>query len=295
MPDDLFWTYPLRLAINEDGKTVCDLLDKYKCFLETYHFEHCKSFHELCCTEPEAARAEAIVFSFFQWNGYDIQVEETSSEGGVDFRAKKDNTEFVIEVTSIRRETFTKRSGIPENPWMSGKSSYYVGTYKVAKLIRSEVSGKAKQMSGYDCPRILIIACEHPEYSTFLKKEKGGLGAEMFLTSPPVLGLPDLNNVTYLDDSLFFRFQQNGKICFCRKSISAVLLFYISKYHLEAIGLLHPKPAHKFSIEFLPSIPFVKVLGPKIKDQPVDNNDKVRTIWIPDNLPDGAFIYNHWC
>lgn len=292
MSDDLSWTYPIRLQINEEGKTIYDLLDKYKYFLKTDRSERRKSFHRLCGTEPEAARAEAVVFSFLQWNGYDIQVEETENEGGVDFRAKKENTEFVIEVTSIRRETFTKHYGVPENP-ISGKS-YYVDTRKVAKLIRSEASGKVEQLSGYDCPRILIIACEHSGYSTFLKKEGDGLGAEMFLTSPPVIELPDLNNVTYLDDSLFFRFQQNGRICFCRESISAVLLFYISKYHLEATGLLHPKPAHEFSIEFLPSVPFVEVLVPEIEDYPMGNYGRIRTRWIPDNLPDGAFIYNQW-
>ena len=190
-------------------------------------------------------------------------MEETGDEGGVDFRVQKGNTEFVIEVTSIRRETFTRRSGVPENPLTSGRG-YYVGNYEVANLIRSEASGKAGQMSGYDCPRILIIACEHREYSIFLKKsENVGFGADMFLTSPQVLGLPNLDDVTYLDDSLFVRFQ-DGRVVFCRESVSAVLLFYISKFHTEATGLLHPKPVYNFLIEFLPSVPFVEVLVPEI-------------------------------
>ena len=291
MSDDLFWTYPLRLEINEDGKTVCDLLDEYKGFLETYHSERCKSFDKLCCTEPEAARAEAVVFSFFKWNGYDIQVEETGNEGGVDFRAQKENTEFVIEVTSILRETFAEHSGVPENPWASGRG-VHVGDYDIAHLIRSEASGKADQMSGYDCPRILVIACEHVEYQTYLKKsEDVGFGADMFLTSPQVLGLPNLDDVTYLDDSLFIRFQ-NGSIVFCRESISAVLLFYISKFHAETTGLLHPKPVCDFSIRLLPSVPFVEVLVPRIEDYSAGNSSKLKTRWIPDNLPDGSFIYN---
>ena len=152
MSGDLFWSYPLRLEINEDGKTVCDLLDEYRHFLQTDFPERFNSFQQLCHAQPEAARAEAVVFTFFQWNGYDVQVEETGNEGGVDFRAKKENTEFVIEVTSIRRETFTRRSGVPENPCTSGRG-YYVGNYEVANLIRSEASGKADQMSGYECPK----------------------------------------------------------------------------------------------------------------------------------------------
>ena len=301
MSDDLFWTYPLRLKINEDGKTVCDLLGEYKHFLDANQPERFNSFNQLCHTQPEAARAEAVVFAFFKWNGYDIRVEETGNEGGVDFRAQKENTEFVIEVTSILRETFAEHSGVSENPWASGRG-VHVGDYDIAHLIRSEVSGKADQMSGYDCPRILVIACEHVEYQTYLKKsEDVGFGADMFLTSPQVLGLPNLDDVTYLNDSLFIRFQ-NGRIVFCRESISAVLLFYISKYHVEATGLLHSKPAHKFSIELLPSVPFVEALIPervltsKTKDYSVgDFDNQIGARWIPDNLPDRSFIYNQWC
>ena len=302
MSDDLFWTYPLRLKINEDGKTVCDLLSEYKHFLDAKKPERFNSFNQLCHTQPEAARAEAVVFAFFKWNGYDIQVEETRHEGGVDFRAQKDNIEFVIEVTSILRGTFTRRSGVPENPWASGRS-VHVDDYEVARQIRHKAFAKAKQMSGYDCPTILMIACEHIEFSTYLKKsEKVGFGAEMFLTSPQVLGLPNLDDVTYLDDALFVKFQENGRIVFCRESISAVLLFYISKYHVEATGLLHSKPAHKFSIELLPSVPFVEALIPervltsKTKDYSVgDFDNQIGARWIPDNLPDGSFIYNQWC
>ena len=95
MPDDLFWTYPLRLEINEDGKTVCDLLDEYKHFLDANQPEHSNSFDQRCNNQPEAARSEAVVFSFFKWNGYDIRVEETG-KGGVDFRAQKDDTEIEL-------------------------------------------------------------------------------------------------------------------------------------------------------------------------------------------------------
>ena len=286
---------------NDDMRTVYDLLDEHRHFLDANQPEHSNSFHQRCNNQPEAARAEAVVFAFFKRNGYDIQVEETGNEGGVDFRAQKENTEFVIEVTSILRKTFAEHSGVPENPWASGRG-VHVGDYDIAHLIRSEASGKADQMSGYDCPRILVIACEHVEYQTYLKKsEDVGFGADMFLTSPQVLGLPNLDDVTYLDDSLFIRFQ-NGSIVFCRESISAVLLFHISKYHSEATGLLHPKPAYNFLIEFLPSVPFVeavipeKVLVSEMADYSVgDFDNQVGTRWIPDNLPDAAFIYNQWC
>ena len=286
MPCD-FWTTPIRIEISEDMKTVYDLLNEYKGFLDGT--DRLESFDDLCCAEPEAARAEAVAFSFFNCNGYNVRVEETPDRGGVDFRAQKDNTEFVIEVKSIRRETFAEHSGVPENPWESGRA-FRVRTYDIAHRIRTLVSSAVEQLSEYNYPRLLIITCEHSEYPTYLKKsEEVGDGAEMFLTSPLALGLPNLNHVTCLDDSLFFRFQ-NDRIVFCRKSISAVLLFYISKYYAQATCLLHPQPVYNFSVDFLPSVPFVEVLVHSIED-----SYQIETRWIPDNLPDGEFVYNQRC
>ena len=267
-------------------RTVNNLLDEYKHFLDANQPEHSNSFDQRWNNQPEAARAEAVVFSFFRWNGYDIWVEETGSEGGVDFRVQTESTDFVAEVTSIRRETFTEHSGSPEK-------GYSRNPYKVPHLIRLTASRKADQMSGYNCPRILVIACEHSEYVDFLH-DKGATGPAMFQTS-----LPSLDGETNLADSLFLKLQ-NGRIVFCRKSISAILLFYIhERIRSEIVGLLHPKPAHKFSIELLPSVPFVEVLVPErvltseMEDYSVEDFDnQISTRWIPDNSHDGLFWYN---
>ena len=276
-----FWTTPIRIEITEGMKTVYDLLDEYKDFLDgTDRFE---SFERLCCAEPESARSEAIAYSFLKWHGYDIQVEETPNEGGVDFRAQAESTYFVLEATSILRKNYTKNSGMPE---IILDRVRCVSPYKVPHLIRSEVSGKARQMSGYDCPRILVITCEHPEYQYFLNKQNA-FGPEALLTSPPKISIPSGKNVTGLEDSLFFRFQ-NDRIVFCRKSISAVLLFYISKYYAQTTCLLHPQPAYKFSVDLLPSVPFVEVLISGI--DATEGHTKTRR--IPDNLPGGFFVYN---
>ena len=166
---------------NEDMRTVNNLLDEYKHFLDTNHPDRFNSFRQLCHAQPEAARAEAVVFAFFKWNGYDTRVEETRSKGGVDFRVQTENTQFAVEVTSTAKRTFTKRSGAPEHP-ISGKG-YHPNPYKVARQIRHEAFDKEKQMSGYDCPTILVIACEHPEYADFLH-DKEAFGPVMLLTSP---------------------------------------------------------------------------------------------------------------
>ena len=283
-----FWTTPMRIEITEGMKTVYDLLGEYKDFLDGT--DRLESFEDLCCAEPEAARAEAVAYSFFKSHGYNIQVEETPNEGGVDFRVQAETTGFVVEVTSIWREIYTKHSGMSERI-ISGRSGS-VSPYKVPHLIRSEVSGKAKQMSGYGCPRILVITCEHPEYAIFLDK-KEPFGPAGLLTSPPKISIPSGNNVTELEDSLFFKFGED-RIVFCRESISAVLLFCISKYYAKAVGLLHPRPAHTFSIEHLPLMPFVEVLAPEIEDYSIRDSYQIDTRRIPDNLLEGLFVYNQW-
>ena len=58
------------------------------------------------------------------------------------------------------------------------------------------------------------------------------------------------------------------------------------------MGLLHPKPAYNFSIELLPSVPFVEVLVPEIENYSVGDSYNIEARWIPDNLPDGLFWYN---
>ena len=284
-------------------RTVYDLLDEHRHFLDANHSERCKSFHELCRTEPEAARAEAVVFSFFKRNGYDIQVEETRNEGGVDFRAQTENTEFVVEVTSILQKTFTKRSGVPRR-LISGKV-YRPDPYGVARQIRHKAFEKAKQMSGYDCPTILTITCEYPEYGYVLQSKDNDFNPCMFIASPPKAEMrydPEsytsyiVGNATDLKYSLFFRFNERDRIVFCRKQVSAVLLFYINeKYGAAIVGLLHPRPTYQFSHELLPSVPFVKALIPErvltseMADYSVEDFDnQIRTRWIPDNLPDGA-------
>ena len=91
-------------------RTVSNLVDEFKHFLDVNHPEHSNAFSQ---RHPEAARAEAVIFSFFKQNGYDIRVEETPYVGGVDFRVLTENSEFVVEVTSISQNTVTERSGVP--------------------------------------------------------------------------------------------------------------------------------------------------------------------------------------
>ena len=268
----------------EGMKTKYDLLDEYKDFLEDTDPDSLESFNKrLDRDEPQAAQAEAVAYSFFKWHGYDIQVEETLNAGGVDFRVQAESTDFVVEVTSILRENYTKYSGMPEGILDSVRC---VSPYEVPDAIQSKVHDKERQMSGYNCPTILMIACEHLEFQYFLKK-RNPIGPQALLTSPPKIDIFSGKNVSCLKDSLFFRFE-NDRIAFCREQISAVLLFYISTHRAQTTGLLHPQPMYNFSVDLLPSVPFVEVLISGIGA--TEGHAEPR--WIPDNLPDGVFVYN---
>lgn len=276
------WITPIGIGITEGMKTVYDLLDEYKIFLDANHPEHSNSFDQRCNKGPESARAEAVSHSFLKSHGYDVQVEETPSKGGADFRVQAESTDFVVEVVSMLREKYTEYSGMPEI--LAGVRC--TSPYKVFKAIESRAYRKERQMSGYSCPTILMIACEHPEYHYRLNTPNP-LGPQASLTGPPKIGTDRKKNESCLKGSLFLEFV-NDRIAFCKGQISAVLLFYISKYHAQTIGLLHPCPVHNFSIDLLPSVPFVEVSISGIGA----TEGYAEPRWIPDNLPDGLFVYN---
>ncbi len=72
---------------------------------------------------------------------------------------------------------------------------------------------------------------------------------------------------TDLKDSVFFK-SKNGVLESCRCSISAILLISLSDaYKSSIIGILHPDPVYRFSIELLPSVPFLQ-----IKKWPLQNH-----------------------
>ena len=257
--------------------TRMDLVDNYKDFLDDKHPTSVKPYSARLKDKPASARAEAVMFHFFKANLDHVQVEEDPSEGGVDFRCKTGSTEFVAEVTCLDAETVADASGL-KNEISENSSS---GSYsRITGLLRSKASDKAPQMSGYHCPRILAITCEHIDANHLLSSR---IAAEFLLTSDTKITIPnpranpkpDIGLETNLEDSVFFRFNKDTtQLELCRQSISAILLCGVSDYQTLIVGVLHPDPVHKFPIEFLPSLPFVK-----LKKWPPENS-KIGTEWI---------------
>ena len=241
---------------------VHDLVDDYKRFLDDKYPKHVKSYCYRLKNHPEGAKAEAVVFSFLEANLDDVQVAEEMGIGGVDFRCKTDDAEFLAEVTCLEARSVTCQSGLPDDPSSGGHFDM------ITKPLRTKVSKKVNQMSSYSCPRILVIACQHTHANTVL----GISGAEDLLTGETKIEIVPFGNperdhlVADLENSVFFRWE-NGSVESCRNGISAILLFSISGRSAFIAGILHPDPIHKFPIEFLPSVPFVR-----LKEWPLADN-----------------------
>ena len=246
-----------------------DLVDNYKRFLSVNYPNHVKPYDTRLNHQPEGAIAEAVVYSFLEANRYDVQVAEKIDLGGVDFMCKIGDAEFVTEVTCLEAEAVTSQSGLPTGPSRGG---YY---RMITDLLRTKASGKAKQMSRYNCPRVLAMTCQHAGAGPVL----GIRGAEDLLTSETKIAIGSIYNpvrnhlVTDLDNSVFFRWK-NERVESCRRSISAILLFSLSGVSAFITGILHPDPIHKFPIEFLPTVPFVR-----LKEWPLENN-RIEIEWV---------------
>ena len=277
--------------------SIANVIDSHKSFLKIEYPKHLQRYCDRLENQPESAKAEAISCYFFRTRCDDVQVEEDLQKGGVDFRCKsKDGTEFVSEVTCFEAEAAAAQSKLPnefpENELNIGGPFAMVNHRLLSKAVR-----KAKQISGYCCPRILVITCEHIMSEILLGKP----GAELLLTSEPEILEPvgnlgntselgNVNSVTDLRHSVFFRLK-NGKLESCRRSISAILLFSIFPDKTSVVGLLHPDPEYKFPIRALPLMPFLI-----LKQWPPQNN-KIEKEWVihdpkPDKFYHHSFDYS---
>lgn len=261
--------------------TTKDLINHYKSFLDNNCPDRVKSYRKLFNNQPESAEAEAVSFSFFDTKVDEVCVEETSESGGVDFRCKIDNSDFIVEVTHIDANAVVRESGLKnEYPIKSSVSSHKW----ITPLLRRTVSSKAGQMSGYNCPRILVITSDHQDAISLVSSITA---AEFLLTGETAISIPD-GLETGLEDSVFFRFQKmTDKIEPCRQSISTILLCAIYGYDTRIVGILHPAPKYTFPINYLPSIPFVR-----LKEWPPENNI-LRTEWVTCKQTNGVISGEH--
>jgi hypothetical protein len=252
--------------------STADIIDSYKLFLNVKYPKHFQAYCQRLKNNLESAKAEAITFSFLRSTSVDVKLAEDLSTGGVDFLAKSNHEEFIVEVKCLEAEAVAARSGWKNEVPEDGCGGSFA---MITHMLRTKASGKAAQLLGHSIPRILAITCEHVAADALL----GPHGAETLLTSDTMIEVPigtpvdKVNLITDLKDSVFFR-SKNGQFQSCRRSISAILLLSIFADKSLVVGILNPDPVHNFPIKILPSIPFLRM-----RKWPPKNN-MLETEWV---------------
>jgi len=277
MPDD---------RMTDDGNTrVVDALGLFLSHLEEYHPENVSGFKSRMISDPDAALAEAVVFSWVDSLRLNPRVNESSSKGGVDFRcAPTAYSDFDLEVTTLDRDAVTNRSTLPDGI-LDGAYSFGM----VTKNLRSKANAKTRQCANSDVPSMLAICSKHVHAFRLL----GVDGAKRMMVSDCGISVPlelhgaqegaHAHDVTDLARSSFLR-EKNGAIEPLRRSISAVLLISIHETAIQVVGLLHPCPAREFDHRTFGNIPFLKV------DWPIVGN-VIKPYWVIGDPPEKQFAF----
>ncbi|MGD0662052.1 MAG: hypothetical protein ABSD38_28680 [Syntrophorhabdales bacterium] len=254
---------------------IAETIEGYKDFLRVKYPSHYTLFCRRLDNNPESARAEGVIFSLFRSLVEDVKIAEDVVTGGPDFLCLSENAKFILEVTCLEGEAVAAQSGWPNGVPEDGVGGSFG---MITHMLRTKVSEKTSQLSGYEMPRALAITSEHVGADTLL----GPYSAETFLTSDTKIAVPldvgepitdKIHLTTDLKDSIFFRFK-NGVVETCRRSISVIFLVSLFADKSLVVGVLHPDPQYEFPIRLLPSVPFLRMR----KWPPEDRS--VETEWV---------------
>lgn len=264
----------MEIYFGEWAKMIDQVLSSYQKHLgDKYGDPALKRFNRLYASNEEAAISEAVVFNWLYRDRRSPEIKEDQTTGGVDFICKPDSyNQFVVEVTCLGRQAFTNATGChmhPGQPMSLGSPT---------RILWQRVNDKARQLSGYEMPRVLAITSLHDGAFLFLNPEE----ATNFLISDCALTLPiggSSDNTYYSTDlqkAIFFKIDDNDplKLVPRRRSVSAVLLIPILGDKVNVTGILHPEPVHPFDIALLPKIPFLRV-----QHWPIQNGE-IFTEWV---------------
>jgi hypothetical protein len=98
------------------GDTVRDVLEYYRCYLSRNRdlADHCTQFLKRENSDPQAAEAEAVVFSRLRAEKLEPRLFEDTGTGGPDFLCTPSgNDRFLVEATSSDTEMVSERSRLP--------------------------------------------------------------------------------------------------------------------------------------------------------------------------------------
>lgn len=224
-------------------------------------------FDRRIAAEPEAARAEAVVFKFLTDEGLHPRVLEDASSGGADFECDS-GSRFAVEVTALTTETFGERSGFDPNVVEAGT----MDTAAVLSLLRSRISkkGTIRQAVSYPGPRVLAIVSEHymatvaflataPELLT------GQVGFAWQVSPAGPVG--DAYQYTEFAHAAHIRSDVAGNIEVFRRKHALILLIALRADGANIVGVANPEPD-----QVLPSLAFANIPIASLKWPPDANH-----------------------
>lgn len=254
------------------GATIDEVTKSYSLFLEVCHPDHHKQFRERLAAAPDAAKAEAVIFSWLRQHRLEPRVGESPAEGGADFLCLPESKQsLLVEVTTLNRVAVERRSGWPDE--LSTRAQSFG---MITANLWSKARAKAPQLAEAEVPRVLVACLTHMGASALV----GTLAAEWLMLSEPMIEVPlaerggatPSHSVTNLKNAAFFRLE-GDRIIAARRSISAILLIALWDDQLETVGLLHPDPAIPLDYTIFGDVPFLRV------EWPIQGG-RLRTEWV---------------
>jgi hypothetical protein len=239
------------------GATVDQVVEAYSLFLEVSSPPHRALFNNRLKNDHDAARSEAVMFSWLRSRGFHPEIAENLDSGGVDFSCcSHSEPPFLVEVTKLDKNAVESRSGLPDE--IGDKPSFFS---MVTSQLWSKTKHKAAQLGNAKVPRLLAVCLLHSGADILL----GTLAAEWLMTAEPTISAPigssETENVTNLKKAAFIQIR-DGQVVPVRRSISAILLTAIWHSEISVVGLLHPDPAMPFDYKIMREIPFLRLCWP---------------------------------
>lgn len=236
--------------------------------------EHQKEFAKRLDAQPEAARAEAVTFSWLRQQDLRPRPGEVIGQGGVDFLCTPDRKPaFAVEVTCLLTTTVSSASGLQHAAAPAVRSFSQITT----KLLKEAIN-KAPQLADYQMPRVLVLATEHDSGALLMNAHS----ASELLTGSTAFRLrigdtkaePEL--IAGLRNAVFFRITKDkAGIEAARRSISAIVLMTIGAETGGVIGILHPDPVHPLDPQTFERMHFVR-----LATWPIKPGGRFRVEWI---------------
>lgn len=261
------------------------VIQSYLLFLEVRHPVHYRLFQRRLKDDPDAARAEAVIFSWLRQEGQKPMLHESPSVGGPDFLcAPSAQKSFLVEVTTLNVQAVERRSGWPDQ--LDAKVHSFS---MITPNLQSKAKSKAGQLGGGSVPRVLVVSLTHLGASILL----GTIAAKWLMVSEPRISVPiafegksdPIGQVTDLKNAAFFKIE-NNKIVSMRGSLSAILLVGIFEDQITVVGLLHPDPQVTFDYYIMKKVPFLKV------NWPIEGNS-IKMEWVIGSPTSATYYHSH--